>query len=379
MRPELTTPADPTTEDLVRKAVAWHADQAPPAHRILATLRTGAPGRARRRGAVVLVPVAVVAAAVTALVVPFALRPAAITGGSGNLPAATPVTTPPAMTAPARPVVMDYRANWLPSGFVQETRQVSLSGDASQTIIWLPPGVTSTQSKQSGTGMIELTESKAGPQAAQSFVSAPAAEKTTVNGHPAVITTQAGPEMTTLAWMPDPTTVLQLNMAGVTDATLRHMAASIGPDRHGTVDVPLTLGYRPAGTYTGFGQTMVTVAGTSQADVQATVTAGAVTDGSSVQGDLVVAELKAQPTVADPAAQPGAQPVTVLGRRGWYVPNIFAGQHDKGVAPAVQVQLGSRWLTVSSEVPAETMRELTKVADGLTINPNVSYPWIAKP
>jgi len=264
---------------------------------------------------------------------------------------------------------------------VQETRRVSLSGDASQTIIWLPPGVTSTQSKQSGTGMIELTESQAGPQAAQSFVSAPAAEKTTVNGRPAVITSQAGPAMAILEWMPDPTTVLQLNMAGVTDsnATLRHMAASIGPDRRSTVDVPLTLGYQPAGTYTGFGETMVTVEGTSQADVQATVTAGAVTDGSSVQGDLVVAELKAQPTVADPAAQPGAQPVTVLGRRGWYVPNIFAGQRDKGVVPAVQVQLGSRWLTVSSEVPAETMRELTKVADGLTTNPNVSYPWIAKP
>jgi len=69
----------------------------------------------------------------------------------------------------------------------------------------------------------------------------------------------------------------------------------------------------------------------------------------------------------------------VLGRPGWYVPNMFAGQRSKAAFPAVQVQLGSRWLTVSSSSPAETVQDLTRVANGVTINPNISYPWIAKP
>ncbi|MEJ3749084.1 hypothetical protein WEI85_38195 [Actinomycetes bacterium KLBMP 9797] len=361
-------------DDMIRAALTTIADRAPNPGRLAARLT--APERVDRRRRNLLM-VTGAAAATTAVA---GVGGAALLSrrGSGLAPGGalgtSPESTPGGEPTPRpgnRRVPMRYRTTWLPDGFIENSRRVTVRGPApgAQMRSWtrrtMPPrhkGDATAAHDGVAYGLIHLGLSAAG-------VSGTNRRATTVNGKPAWVATD--PQMVPqVVWQPEPGVYLALSVVhGLGDQieVASRMASSVVADTSGGCEVSLDFGWLPpgrdsarqqaeiSGTPDGWEQTITVLTGSGNPSVTATL------------------------RPAQPAAS-GGQPATLRGRSGL----ILVGA-DRYAGSWAQVDFDNGrqlWVNLSpadlGHQPATTREDLVRIVDELRIGPVPYTGWLGR-
>ncbi|MGW3993494.1 hypothetical protein ACWEF6_08410 [Amycolatopsis sp. NPDC004772] len=321
------TRSDHDTETLIRDSLDRLAARAPDGHAVRDALARA--GR-RRRPATRL---ALVAAAVVVVVV-------------GVISGTQLLTRPDLAPAASRPV-LGYGPEWLPDGFTEQYREGG-------------PGLT-PQVRQWTAGFAKVTLTAyptADPEWSQTALRiASIKDQVLVHGRVAMLTGSRG--TAELTWLADEQHVLVVQVLGIPDAgaIAQRVAGSVATDPVG-VRGELRFGPLPA----GLAERSTVVKGTGPGDAGTELTAADPARPS-------VAAVRAAAGRDAPGVQ-GAEPVTVRGGEGFFVPPATG----RDAMVAVPLPSG-RWLTVSGARPEA---ELIAVANGVQLDPAPDYRWLGR-
>ncbi|MGV9360308.1 hypothetical protein [Amycolatopsis sp. NPDC003731] len=322
------TRSDHETETLIRDSLDRLAARAPDGHAVRDALARA--GRKRRPAT----RLALVAAAVVVVVV-------GVVSGTQLL------TRPDPAPAASRPV-LGYGPEWLPDGFTEQYREGG-------------PGLT-PQVRQWTAGFAKVTLTAyptADPEWSQTALRiASIKDQVLVHGRVAMLTGSRG--TAELTWLADEQHVLVVQVFGLPDDAreiAQRVADSVAADPVG-VRGELRFGPLPA----GLAERSTVVKGTGPGDAGTELTAADPARPS-------VAAVRAAAGRDAPGVQ-GAEPVTVRGGEGFFVPP--ATGRDATVAARLP---SGRWLTVSGARPEA---ELIAVANGVQLDPAPDYRWLGR-
>lgn len=396
-------------EELVREALTAQADRAPAATDILAALHgpdTARHGRVPRGR--VRRDHLVVGAAIGALVV---LAVITVPLGFSVFHSATAVPGGVGQEVPVVP--RGYRPTWLPPGFVAVAQSDALTtGDNGSGETWWPAadaaradaGHVPHSKVYVATWQIQRNEPVEGQSGRHQDVD--------VNGMPGVYSANGGTAEVDFSpvWNVR-VSVVVTNVPDAKNVVLR-MARSV-VNETSTMDVPV----RYSGQQVVLPSPRSGVSGVPVVPPRfsSTVTFSSVPPVSvtglpypqgSEQGRLFVQGSSPQhwtarlqrPLGADPGQyldiewgpdlrplrDPGTvgKPVTVLGRRGWYLDRaaqqaVFGSRPDRPVfAAEILVRIDGRWLVVGSPVDDEATA--VALADGVTVYPSAAFDWLGR-
>ncbi len=322
------TRSEHETETLIRDSLDRLAARAPDGHAVRDALERA--GRRRRPST----RLALVAAAVVVVVV-------------GAVSGMQLLTRPDLAPAASRPV-LGYGPEWLPDGFTEQYREGG-------------PGIT-PQVRQWTAGFAKVTltaYSTADPAWSQTALKiASIKDQVLVHGRVAMLTGSRG--TAELTWLADDKHVLVVQILGIPDARAiaQRVADSVAAAPVG-VRGELRFGPLPP----GLAERSTVVKGSGPGDAGTELTAADPARPS-------VAVVRAVAGRDAPGVQ-GAEPVTVRGGEGFFVPPAT------GREATVVVRLPSeRWLTVSGARPEA---ELIAVANGVQPDPAPDYRWLGRP
>ncbi|ONI83656.1 hypothetical protein ALI22I_34880 [Saccharothrix sp. ALI-22-I] len=351
------------TERLIRDALQLRAEQAPPEGNVLAALYR--PKRSRKP--LFLAITAATAAAAVAVVATTVGRPSAEAPPAGQS-TTIPTTSAPASTTTTQNGTFRYSPTWLPDGQTERNRYVGADGGVQR--VW------KHRSKQVDASTFEmfvvLTPGEMQERLRQELANAPAADRVTINGTPAVIRDPSAvmapksgdtrppsqpdgtPPDAEVILNPEPGLYLSLTLWNEPDArafALR-IAESLRPDTT-PLRAPVSVGDAVAyqARADGNGGWLVSTSGEI----------GGVGYGANLS------------TYIDPPiGNPGVAPVAVTARG---VPAEYLGQLNG----YLRVDLGPQLhlLVVGSGPGTASVEALIAAAEAIEIEPNPDMSWTA--
>jgi len=332
-------------ETLIREVLTAQADRAPHRATVLAGLRWGRTRRPHRRLAMAAAGVAV---ALAMIGVPIGLHP---TGGPA------PAASQPVLKAQPPDFPLLFHATWLPAGYVMSMRGVQGS---QLTERWEPRGSVQQETGthignaniQSGSPFLQLDYTPVDvQQVTGKGGTQPVGQPTDINGQAGILNTNVSQENNvpglheaTVTWAPRPDALLVMTAVNVTDLTdvVVLVARSVVAGGTDVIAQPLTFGWLPL----GYRPDDLQIYGTSPADWVVTQ----LTTGTAGNHPWIIASCS-------------------LNRQG--VPP----QLDQKTA--VDIPTDGGWLTVSSPGVLDT-GSLKRIALGITVFPDVRFPWLGR-
>lgn len=325
-----------STEEKIKDAFQWRADQAPDHVRVLSAVMAKTTRRRARPLIYGLIGIGVAAAVAV---------PVMVVGGEPH--SAVPASPAPVTQPVAKDPVMRYLPQYLPTGMVEWNRVASPEGQVSRT--WVRSG--SDAAPTISVSLTQMVDDGSRPSGTQSAA-------VDINGRPGVL--MSGTDQAALEWSPRDGDKLALRSVGLQDgpATLLRIARSIKSDGELLFPPVMRFGWLPEGVQTG----PWIVQG--EPDNWSAILGSS--SPSNADGHRAPAVTVRMETV--PSNVKTAKPVTVRGK-----PVVVLRESPDTVVWTPLA--GELWLRVDGPFSKE---DLVQVAETLKVSDGLSFPWLGR-